>query len=194
MANNTFRNDSSISFDCNVEGSFVDPFPVVHDTEPLAMETPSSSVAPDGLEPRPIGPLATFSKKSSSTACHDVPLKKPKRALNVYNFYFFHHRQAILESRGKTGGFKALAAMIAERWAKATKEEKEPFRRMAVQDKKRYIHEMNEWKKNKAILESSPQAYYLSTACAQHAEAEAYQRLLQSLQLTEIDAFIRAFK
>jgi hypothetical protein len=102
------------------------------------------------------------SKTNNEKPDEKVEKRKPKRPLSAYNFFFHHQRQIILSeiptrkegkprrSHGKIG-FADLARSIASKWKKLSREERAPFDRKAMEDKKRYLREMEEWKKRQAL-------------------------------------------
>ena len=83
-----------------------------------------------------------FHKKLTS----QVPLQKPKRALNWYNLFFKHHRSLIIEE-GKIP-FGDLAREISVRRKNATQQEMDYFKHLAELDRVRHVREMKVWKKH----------------------------------------------
>lgn len=104
---------------------------------------------PEAIPSRPPARLKEEPKKDR---------QKPKRPLSSYNIFFHHMRKQILEemptrkegkprrSHGKIG-FADLARSIAARWKAISKEEKVIYDMQAAEDKKRYVREMEEWKR-----------------------------------------------
>jgi hypothetical protein len=86
---------------------------------------------------------------------------KPKRPLSAYNIFFKFQRKRILavmpvrasgkprRSHGKMG-FADMARAIAGKWKTITPQEKAVYAELAAVDKRRYIEEMEEWKKTTA--------------------------------------------
>jgi hypothetical protein len=83
---------------------------------------------------------------------------KPKRPLSAYNIFFKKERQRILaetptrpegkprRSHGKIG-FADLARRIAGNWNSIDEDRKAAFEKLAATDKKRYLGEMEVWKR-----------------------------------------------
>lgn len=84
-------------------------------------------------------------------------LQKPKRPLSAYNLFFQAKRGEILKStptrpegkprrsHGKIG-FAELARKIAGEWKAIDEETRIKYDKLATEDKKRYMKEMDEWK------------------------------------------------
>jgi hypothetical protein len=97
--------------------------------------------------------------QKSSSVIHKVePREKPKRPLSAYNIFFRNERQNIRQqtptrvegkprrSHGKIG-FADLARSIAAKWKDTDPVARCLFIDLAARDKKRYIEEMQVWKR-----------------------------------------------
>eukprot|EP00977_Amphora_coffeiformis_P025859 scaffold22572_cov107-Amphora_coffeaeformis.AAC.1 len=93
-------------------------------------------------------------------------LKKPKRCLTAYNFFFQHERQCLLDSLPVRFGVKSsrshgkiqfaeLARIVSSKWKGTTLDAKAPFNRLAEMDKLRYDKEMKDWKARLAGCDST---------------------------------------
>ena len=169
----------------------------------LDTQKPSAATAVDdhdngpfaSLEPRPLGPGAIFSS---------LVLKTPRLPLTVYNCFFAHHLRVMVTATLRIGTTThhhstpaprhhhhnnhhyAFAETIAQKWRHTTEHDKEPFRVMAKQDKKRYKRELRAYHRYLAAMVDVP-----SPALP---DPNLYQEFAQALRGDEIAAFVRAFK
>lgn len=66
--------------------------------------------------------------------------KAPKRSLSAYMFFATsHRREVLLENPSIT--FGAIGKRLGQKWKSCSDEEREPYERMAREDKERYERE-----------------------------------------------------
>eukprot|EP00549_Striatella_unipunctata_P004838 CAMPEP_0118674126 /NCGR_PEP_ID=MMETSP0800-20121206/712_1 /TAXON_ID=210618 ORGANISM="Striatella unipunctata, Strain CCMP2910" /NCGR_SAMPLE_ID=MMETSP0800 /ASSEMBLY_ACC=CAM_ASM_000638 /LENGTH=264 /DNA_ID=CAMNT_0006569281 /DNA_START=197 /DNA_END=991 /DNA_ORIENTATION=+ len=75
----------------------------------------------------------------------------PKRARGSFVFFTFEHRPRVMAEFPDLK-FVEMGTVLGERWRALTPEEKKCFEDMAAQDKIRFAHEMEEYKKNNPHL------------------------------------------
>lgn len=179
-----------------------EPVPVEYNTmmESPPSDFPSSSTTQDLspflaalLEPRPIGPNATFNNVPSPPPAPPAApraaetIKKPIRSRNHYNYFYAHHRRQIRGAKGGlTGGLPGLSKEIARRWHNATEEEKAVFQHMAQEDKERYEHELRVWKRKVETAEAAQ----ASMGAAIPSYREVCQEISHNFQEEEVRAFV----
>ena len=70
-------------------------------------------------------------------------MKKPEKPLSTYNYFFKAERARILESGEENdGGLEKLCKKIYQRYAALEKDELAHYKKLAVDDLKRYKQEM----------------------------------------------------
>ena len=113
------------------------------DANGMKEPSPSSS-----SQYRPLLPKPPFCASKLGTSRNRHPLEKPKRMLNAYNFFFHHERLRLIEEAARTGssGFRGLAKHVGDMWKLLDQEDKEPYQRLADEDKTRFQREFAEWK------------------------------------------------
>lgn len=114
------------------------PLPLGHDTMMMMMKAPT---------------MSSYSSYSSSSGTlggsdkRDAQGKKPKRMLNAYNFFFHHERLRLLEEATRTGrnALTGLTKHVADMWKTMDDKDKEPYQKLADEDKIRYQAEVSMW-------------------------------------------------
>ena len=80
--------------------------------------------------------------------------EKPKRMLNAYNFFFHHERLRLIEEATRNGTsafFKGLTKHVADEWKALEEKDKEPYQKLADEDKLRFQAEVKIWKMKKNL-------------------------------------------
>eukprot|EP00542_Grammatophora_oceanica_P018021 CAMPEP_0194047798 /NCGR_PEP_ID=MMETSP0009_2-20130614/25567_1 /TAXON_ID=210454 /ORGANISM="Grammatophora oceanica, Strain CCMP 410" /LENGTH=317 /DNA_ID=CAMNT_0038693513 /DNA_START=87 /DNA_END=1040 /DNA_ORIENTATION=+ len=128
------------------------------------MPPSATSVSPD--VPVSLTPCAEASTSSNTSAKKKLSWKKPKnmpkRPLSAYNLFFqAERRQLMIEVKADQAsyelkkrqhkrtsgvGFAGLARKIAQKWKTLGEKEREPFEKVAREDRRRYHEEIKIWK------------------------------------------------
>ena len=72
---------------------------------------------------------------------------KPKRAKSGWIYYTSEHRPKVMKKHPKKG-MGEVSKVLGEMWQKTSGKQREPFKKLAEQDRERYNHEMEEYNEN----------------------------------------------
>jgi HMG (high mobility group) box len=101
--------------------------------------------------------IHTNSTVSSTLDMSQMKLKKPKRPLTAYNFFFKDQREKIQQEginspiiySHKSNGHKGLVTIVSSRWQQLSPSIKQHYDALALADRKRYNDEMVHYNKRK---------------------------------------------
>jgi len=72
---------------------------------------------------------------------------KPKRASSAWIYYTTKHRRGVM-NKYPNKSIGDVTKVLANMWKKTTNKQREPYQKLADQDKDRYHQEMEEYKEN----------------------------------------------
>jgi hypothetical protein len=138
------------------------PFPkfVVDAIPHNFMNTPSMLLQTEPLLPLPIQQNAQPNTKAKRKTSKRDP-KRPKGYISAFNFFAKDMRAQILKEQPDLGGKgqsknNAINLLVGTRWKQLPAESKRPYEDKAVQDKVRYLRELDAYQPSEGFLKAAP--------------------------------------